>query len=226
MQRRLLISTLAVAVVAVLLLGLPLAFVLSRLQAGEAGQELRRDATTLATGLQERVNSGLPADAAQVAKSLPDRYVTISERGAVAIRVGSKPPSGDTITGRASTKDFSVTVAADDSFVSGRIVGGLVLIGSLSLLAVMAAVALAILQARRLTRPMLDLARAADLLGSGAARPLGRRYGLPEPTGWPRAWTARPSGSPNCCRRSGPSPSTPRTSCGLRSPPCPCGWRK
>jgi signal transduction histidine kinase len=179
-QRRLLISTLAVAVVAVLLLGLPLAFVLSRLQAGEAGQELRRDATTLAAGLQERVNSGLPADADQVARSLPDRYVTISQRGAQLIRMGSKPPSSDTITGRAATRDFSVTVAADDSFVSGRIIGGLVLIGSLSLLAVLAAVALAILQARRLTRPMLDLARAADLLGSGAARPLGRRYGLPE----------------------------------------------
>jgi signal transduction histidine kinase len=179
-QRRLLISTLAVAVVAVLLLGLPLAFVLSRLQAGEAGQELRRDATTLATGLQERVNSGLPADADQVARSLPDRYVTIGQRGAQLIQMGSKPPPSDTITGRAATRDFSVTVAADDSFVSGRIIGGLVLIGSLSLLAVLAAVALAILQARRLTRPMLDLARAADLLGSGAARPLGRRYGLPE----------------------------------------------
>jgi signal transduction histidine kinase len=163
-----------------LLLGLPLAFVLSRLQAGEAGQELRRDATTLATGLQERVNSGLPADADQVARSLPDRYVTISQRGAQPLHMGSKPPPSDTITGRASTRDFSVTVAADDSFVSGRIIGGLVLIGSLSLLAVLAAVALAILQARRLTRPMLDLARAADLLGSGAARPLGRRYGLPE----------------------------------------------
>ncbi|HEY7146765.1 MAG TPA: HAMP domain-containing sensor histidine kinase, partial [Streptosporangiaceae bacterium] len=180
MQRRLLFSTLAVAVVAVLLLGLPLAFVLSRLQAGEAGQELRRDATTLATGLQERVNSGLPADATQVARSLPDRYVTISQRGTRPIVFGSKPPPGDTITGRASSRDFAVTVAADDSFVAGRIVGGLVLIGSLSLLAVAAAVVLALFQARRLTRPMLDLARAADLLGSGAARPLGRRYGLPE----------------------------------------------
>jgi signal transduction histidine kinase len=179
-QRRLLISTLAVAVVAVLLLGLPLAFVLSRLQAGEAGQELRRDATTLATGLQERVNAGLPADAAQVARSLPDRYVTINQRGAQEIKVGVKPAPSETITGRASTRDFAVLVAADDSFVSGRIIGGLVLIGSLSLLAVMAAVVLAIVAARRLTRPMLDLARAADLLGSGAARPLGRRYGLPE----------------------------------------------
>ncbi len=180
MQRRLLVSTLAVAVVAVLLLGLPLAFVLSRLQGSEASQELRRDATTLATGLQQRVNSGLPADAAQVARSLPDRYVTIRQRGAASIDVGTRPPPGDTIIGLASSRDFSVTVSADDSFVAGRIVGGLALIGSLSLLAVAVAVMLAVLQARRLTRPMLDLARAADLLGSGAARPLGRRYGLPE----------------------------------------------
>jgi signal transduction histidine kinase len=179
-QRRLLVSTLVVAVVAVLLLGLPLAFVLSRLQAGEASQELRRDATTLATGLQQRVNSGLPADAAQVARSLPDRYVTIQQTGARLISVGVRPPPGDTITGRASSRDFSVMVAADDSFVAGRIARGLVLIGSLSLLAVAVAVVLALFQARRLTRPMLELARAADLLGSGAARPLGRRYGLPE----------------------------------------------
>jgi signal transduction histidine kinase len=179
-QRRLLVSTLAVAVVAVLLLGLPLAFVLSRLQANEAVQNLHRDATTLATGLQERVNSGLPADAVQLARSLPDRYVTIRQRGARLISVGSKPPSGDTITGRASSRDFSIMVAADDTFVAGRVASGIALIGALSLLAVAVAVVLALLQARRLTRPMLELARAADLLGSGAARPLGRRYGLPE----------------------------------------------
>ena len=55
MQRRLLVSTLAVAVAAVLLLGMPLAFVVGRLRASEATQQLRHDATTLATGLQERV---------------------------------------------------------------------------------------------------------------------------------------------------------------------------
>src|ERR1700751_5426998 len=36
------------------------------------------------------------------------------------------------------------------------------------------------LQARRLTRPLEELASAADRLGSGDARPLGRRYGVPE----------------------------------------------
>ncbi len=58
MQRRLLISTLAVAVGAVLLLGMPLAFVLSQLQLSQAASQLRRDASTLARTLQERVNDG------------------------------------------------------------------------------------------------------------------------------------------------------------------------
>ena len=57
MRRRLLVSTLAVAVTAVLLLGLPLAFVLSRLQISAADRQVQRDATTVAKTLQNRVNA-------------------------------------------------------------------------------------------------------------------------------------------------------------------------
>jgi signal transduction histidine kinase len=179
-QRRLLISTLVVAVVAVLLLGLPLAFDLSRLRVGQASQELRRDATTLASGLQDREDAGLPPDAAEVGRSLPDRYVTIVQRGAGKVTVGVKPPARHTITEKDSTKDFTVTVAADDSFVTGQVTSGLLMIGWLALLAIAVAVGLALLQARRLSRPLRELAGAADRLGSGDARPLGRRYGVPE----------------------------------------------
>ena len=69
---------------------------------------------------------------------------------------------------------------ADDSFVSGQVDRRAALIGSLALLALAVAVGLALLQARRLTRPLRELASAADRLGSGDARPLGRRYGVPE----------------------------------------------
>jgi signal transduction histidine kinase len=180
MQRRLLISTLAVAVVAVLLLGLPLAFVLSRLQVSEASDQLSRDASTLAKGLQARVSAGLPAGAAQMGRSLSDRYVLIRQDDGPLTRVGVKPPRRHTITASAATSDFSVTVQTDDSFVASKVWGALLLIGSLALLAVAAAVILALLQARRLARPMEELARAADRLGSGDARPLGRRYGVQE----------------------------------------------
>jgi signal transduction histidine kinase len=180
MQRRLLISTFVVAMVAVLLLGVPLGFVLSRLQVSEASAQLRRDASTLARTLQVRSNSGLPADAAQAGKSLPDRYVVITQRGAPTVTVGSRPPVHQTISAQDVTRDFSVTVEADNSYVAGKVQGGLLQIGSLALLAVVVAVVLALLQARRLSRPLEELARAADRLGSGDARPLGRRYGVQE----------------------------------------------
>ena len=183
MRRRLLVSTLAVAVTAVLLLGIPLAFVLSRLQISAADQQVRRDATTVARTLQGRVNSGLPADvaeAAAAAKSLPDRYVSVRQDGLPEFTIGDRPKAGEAIISQAVTKDFRVTIAADDSVRYGRLTGALALIGALALAAVAVAVALAILQARRLTRPLEELASAADRLGLGDARPLGRRYGVAE----------------------------------------------
>jgi signal transduction histidine kinase len=179
-RRRLLVSTLAVAVAAVLLLGVPLAFVISRLQVSEASQQVRRDATTLARNLQDRVNDDLAPNAAQVGGSLPDRYVIIKQYSAGRTVVGKQPPLGDTITSQAITRDFSVTVEADDSTLDAAQTRALLGISALALLAVGVAVALAILQARRLTRPLEELARAADRLGSGDGRPLGRRYGIPE----------------------------------------------
>ena len=66
MRRRLLISTLAVSVIAVVLLGVPLAFVIGRLQLSEAAAQVRRDAGTLARSLQEQVKAKVPVTANEV----------------------------------------------------------------------------------------------------------------------------------------------------------------
>jgi K+-sensing histidine kinase KdpD len=179
-QRRLLVSMLAVAVTAVLLLGVPLSFLVVRQRTNEANQQVHRDATTLASELQERWDAGLPADALEMGRSLSDRYVVIEQRDGPRTAVGTSPGPHDSITGRDSTKNFTVTVVADDSLIATAVTDGLVVIGSLVLLALAVAVGLAILQARRLARPLQELANAADRLGSGDARPLGRRYGVPE----------------------------------------------
>jgi signal transduction histidine kinase len=182
-RRRLLFSTLAVAVTAVVLFGLPLALVLIRLQNNAAHQLVQRDATTVARTLQNRLRSGLPPDpidAADAAHSLPDRYVTITGDRGPPVTFGSPPGTGDVITARAVTKNFTVTVVADDSVASEGVTEALALTGTLALLAVSVAVGLAMFQARRLARPMQELAGAADRLGSGDARPLGRRYGVAE----------------------------------------------
>jgi signal transduction histidine kinase len=172
-----------VAVTAVVLFGLPLAFVLMRLQNNAAHQLVQRDATTVARTLQNRVNSGLPpdpTDAADAAHSLPDRFVSISRDGAPPVTFGGPPGTGDVITARAVTKNFRVTVVADDSVATEGVTEALVVTGSLAVLAVAVAVALAMFQARRLSRPLQELAGAADRLGSGDAGPLGRRYGVAE----------------------------------------------
>ena len=182
MRRRLLFSTIAVAVIAVVLFGLPLGFVLTRLEINAAHQLVQRDATTVARTLQNRLGSRVPADiadAADAARSLPDRYVSISQDGRPPTTFGDLPGS-DVITAQAVTRNFRVIVESDDSVETAGVTEGLALTCSLALLAVLVAVVLAVMQARRLARPLQELAGAADRLGSGDARPLGRRYGMPE----------------------------------------------
>ncbi|HSZ43775.1 MAG TPA: ATP-binding protein [Streptosporangiaceae bacterium] len=180
MQRRLLISMIAVAVAAVLALGLPLGFVLTRLQFDEANQQLHRDAQTVANSLQERWDSSLPPDATQLALALTDRYVVIRQNGGGVIREGVRLRPGDSMSQAATTPNFTVTVAADDSFVSGNVAKALLLIFAVALVAVGIAVVLGLGYARRLLRPLQELATAADRLGSGDSSPLGRRYGIQE----------------------------------------------
>jgi signal transduction histidine kinase len=183
MRRRLLFSTLVVAVTAVLLFGIPLAVVESRLQINAAKQQVQRDASTVARTLQNRHNSRLPIDLTDVvnaARSLPDRYISITYNHRPAVSFGQKLPVAGSIRGRATTRNFAVAVEADDAVAENGVTNALLLIGSLAFVAAAVAVALAVLQARRLTRPLEELASAAERLGSGDARPLGRRYGVHE----------------------------------------------
>ncbi len=183
MHRRLLFSTVVVALTAVVLFGLPLGFVLVRLQINTAHQQVQRDAYTVARTLQNRLNSGLRpdvSDAANAARALPDRYVSISRDGGQPRTFGDVVPTGDVIAARASTKDFRVIVEADTSNQTAGITEALALIVSLAVLAFGVAVGLALIQARRLARPLQELASAADRLGFGDASPLGRRYGVAE----------------------------------------------
>ena len=192
MQRRLLISMVAVAIAAVLALGIPLGFVLSQLQIDDATQALQRDAQGLASDLYQRSQAAQPIDASyagQLGRELVGRYVVIRQNGTLLARTGVWPGPRDyrmaTVTeGQGSNNPsvplFAVTVEADDSYLSGNFAEELLLIGAVALAAVGVAVVLGLLYARRLARPLEELARAADRLGLGDTGPLGRRYGIQE----------------------------------------------
>jgi len=190
MRRRLLISMLAVAIAAVLALGIPLGYVLGKLQVDDATQALHRDAQTLVNQLNQRYPA-LPVNAAyasQLGRALPGRYVLIRMNGTVLAHTGTWPGRNDFRSATVSAGDgtnpnaplFQVTVETDDSYLAANLARELLLIGGAALAAVGVAVVLGLLYARRITRPLDELARAADRLGLGDSSPLGRRYGIQE----------------------------------------------
>src|ERR1700722_12546247 len=192
MRRRLLISTLVVAVTAVLLLGLPLAIVLGRLMNDEVARQLQRDAGTVAATINYRLKEtqGWTPDYGafkEVAEPLTadndasGDYIVITYKGKTTGRYG-KPPPHNRVTSaeQAANDNITVTVSTNSSKVTGRVVGALALVAGLVLLALGVAVGLAVLQARRFTRPLEELAQSAERLGSGDARPMGHRYGVRE----------------------------------------------
>src|ERR1700739_2504477 len=146
MQRRLLISMLAVAIVAVVALRIPLAFVLGRLQINEANQSLHTDAQAVVRALLERQSDGLPIGetyAARQARELSDRYVVISEGGHALYKSHHSLPSGARST-TVTESPFTVTVG-DGVDLAGNLTTDLLLIGGVALLAVGVAVVLRLL---------------------------------------------------------------------------------
>lgn len=93
-----------------------------------------------------------------------------------------------TLRRRIVTSTLGVALAVAAVFIVGLAIATGSRLGGLSPLrfttlvvgALAVAAVLALTQARRLARPVRDLARAADRVGSGDARPVGRRYGIAE----------------------------------------------
>ncbi|MET9337088.1 MULTISPECIES: ATP-binding protein [unclassified Nonomuraea] len=183
MRRRLLSSTLVVAVIAVLLLGVPLGVVVSRLIVEDANQQLRAEATRLVGEVEYARIQETPLDPQQLKQKYPDRYIQIYVNGnpPTATVVGASPPSGHSMHEEAkSDSGIYVRVSRDRDQVERDVRARLLLIVALAAAALAVAVGLAIVQSRRLTLPLQDLAKIADRLGSGDARPSKHRYGIPE----------------------------------------------
>ncbi|KAB2370479.1 ATP-binding protein [Actinomadura montaniterrae] len=181
MRRRLLLSTLAVAVVAILLLGIPLAYAAHKLIYEEAGQSLDREASAIAGGVAYTLEARQPVTGAAIAREYPGRHIAVTLPGGAAVEAGPRPrPGARQLTATASGQGVRVRLSRPASQLKDQELRLLLFIGSLALLGVAVTVGLAMVQARKLTLPLRDLAETADRLGTGNARPRRRRYGIPE----------------------------------------------
>jgi signal transduction histidine kinase len=171
MRRRLLVSTTSIALAAVLLLGVPLGIIGSRLLAQSAEQRLEREADTAAARIVAARRAGRTVDGALL-ESLAEAGHRLEVRlpdGRV-ISGGARLDGEDVARVRAGDPQAQVTVLAPAHERSERVGGVWLAVLVLSIAAVGAAVGLGLLQGARLAGPLEALARRTAALGSAPPR--------------------------------------------------------
>ncbi|WP_354640871.1 ATP-binding protein [Kitasatospora camelliae] len=181
MKRRMINSLLGVVLVVVVVFCVPLALIEKQGIVNTANDRVDAAAVRILGLVENRLAAGEPVTGEKFAALVnADSYVTVAIPGQPPISAGT-PIDGPTITAtETGASGETVTVSQSRTDVDHEIGNMLLLLGLVALLAVQAAVALAVWQAKRLARPLTELAETAERLGSGDPRPQGRRYGVPE----------------------------------------------
>ena len=167
MRRRLIASTVAIALAAVLVLGVPLGVVESRRSRSEQISRLEREADGVAAAADERLRVGRPLDARALSPAVPKGHrVTVRARGGV-VRFGRVAPGAVLTVRSGAGQGAQVVVEAPAADVARRERRVWLLVAALGLAGTAAAAVLATAQARRLTRPLDRLTATSARLGTG-----------------------------------------------------------
>jgi signal transduction histidine kinase len=179
MLRRLLLSTLGVAAVAVLALGLPLLMVTLRLIDDASHNDLLREVQMVAAYVEDRLDTD-DLDAGRLARQVPpDQWVRVDLPDGRVLVAGSHldRPYEATAPIRDGGK---VSVAVPAGEVASRKLRASIAIGLGILASMTVAAVVAVFSARQLAVPLLAVANRAARLGAGDFRPSSARYGVPE----------------------------------------------
>jgi signal transduction histidine kinase len=181
MRGRMIKSTVAVVLLVVLLLGVPLAIIDAQRIRGTEQDSLNEEVQTIGLLTDVEINAGQLDKAVLTAYLTSGRTAVITIPGRAPIRLGaalsSNPETSEVYMGR---DHETVVVSESGKATDMRMQAGLMLVLGIAVLATITATGLAYLQARRLARPLRDLAHTAERLGSGDPRPRHRRYGVAE----------------------------------------------
>lgn len=184
MRRRLLQATVTAVVVAVLLLGVPLAVIGALFVREQALTSAQDRADALARTIERRlefdqdVTDEALAPYVNAERDWTGRVVVVLPDGTRLAAGPEDPPYF--VRSATSTAGLSVSVEIPRTtvvFAAGRVV---LLVAVVAAVAIAAGWALGLVQARRLAAPLVDLAESAERLGSGQIRPSTPPSGVEE----------------------------------------------
>jgi signal transduction histidine kinase len=173
-RRRFLISTALIALAAIVALGVPLGFVLDRLARETTESRLERSAAAIAVAVEPLVRDGeRPSRALLDQLTPPGDHTVLRLPDGTRVEAGDRPAdptlSVETEAGAGSV----VELIAPATPVTDTVRRSVLMLAGIAAVGLALALVLATVQARRLTRPIDELARAAHRLGGGdfTARP-------------------------------------------------------
>ena len=169
MQRRLLRSFVGIALVMIVTLGIPLGIVASRLVRDQAHERVQREADAVQI-LVDTLSGGGSIPEGEVVRFLPSSFQlsVVSPTGREQFRYGPVDLGSDPIVARSVAVDGTrITVTADGGPTRARVLRVWLVIAAVAVGALAVAIAVAVAQARRLSRPLRELAAAAARLGAG-----------------------------------------------------------
>jgi signal transduction histidine kinase len=181
MRRRLILSTAAISLIAVIVLGVPLGAVEDARLHQESTSRLEREADQVSAAMDDRIERRQPVTPALLRRFIhPHHWVSVTTRD--GRRVSTGPPlQHDPLQARSGAAlGGAVLAQAPIAELHHRVYREWLLIAGLSLGGVLVAVALAALQARRLARPLEAIARRSAELGDGDFSVRAGRFGVPE----------------------------------------------
>jgi signal transduction histidine kinase len=183
MRRRLVITTVLIAIVAAVLFGLPIAVFGQRyLQAGRL-ERIELDAQRVASQVDILLEQQRPITRQAVEAAAHDgERILVWHESDLLLAFGPEIAPADAFHEEAVSRDgIRVEVLEPRSAVQSEVRTLWLALAAFGVLAMLAAAALGVWQARRLSRSLVQLADAAERIGgSGAVRTPTDRYGVPE----------------------------------------------
>jgi signal transduction histidine kinase len=176
MRRQLIATTALIALAAILVLGIPLGLVESARARGDALARLEREADDIAAA----VETPRRVDARTLSPWLRPGHAADIIAGTTTVRVGRMPSASILSARSGAAQGVRVVVFASAEEVTRRRRQVWLLVGGLAVVGTAAAIALAVLQARRFIRPLQRLVVTSARLGAGDFSARTGRLDLPE----------------------------------------------
>jgi len=175
------LATLAVAVAGILVLGIPLAIAARQLVRNDSLRHLDRKADAVGFAIDDDIEAGRPVEVAKLRHfTTGGAYIEVVEP------TGHRTVAGLPVKGRSLATTIrlldgvSVRVTEPLKATHDRVLKAVGVVSAFALAGILAATALALLVARRLIRPLDELASVSQRLGAGDFSVRARRHGLPE----------------------------------------------